>query len=451
MAAETTGAATDPTAEAAAKKERLETLVGVLDKKMTRQLKYYLDVCARCAICKDACHQQVTTGDVTYLPAYRAELIRRVYKKFFTKTGEVLPALYEGKDPDDELLLDELYRVTYACTGCRRCMYYCPFSIDTAWILSTAKAILMKAGKGNDLLCQLADAAIMKGENIDMFRDALMGVYADAEKELQARMGDPSATIPIGKEGADILYVALAGMHSVLPAAVIFNAAKENWTLSLIESSNYGYFLGDSEKARLIAKRFVDEAYRLGVKEIVITECGHAYRVMKLFYEAWAGEKLPFKITHIVDVMDRYLAEGRIAIKDVITTPVTYHDPCQIGRNGGVFDAPRNILGRIAADFRELTPNREKQWCCGGGGGLVAMPEFDEFRMKTGKIKADQLRATGATILACPCENCRLQIDGLNQEYSLGLRIEPMMELVCEAMGYPSPIAEVAEGQTGEA
>src|SRR5450759_5557179 len=114
--------------------DQLATLTGVLDKRMTRQLKTYLDICARCSNCKDACHQYVATNEVRYLPAYRAELIRRIYKKYIDKSGRVMPGLYEGRDPDEDLL-DELYQVSYACTGCRRCMYFCPFSIDTQFIL----------------------------------------------------------------------------------------------------------------------------------------------------------------------------------------------------------------------------------------------------------------------------------------------------------------------------
>lgn len=413
---------------------KLDTLVGVLDKKMTRQMKYYLDICARCAICKDACHQYVATGDMKYLPARRAELIRQVYKKYFTKTGEFMPALYEAREPDDTLL-DELYESTYACTGCRRCMYYCPFSIDTAWILSTAKAMLIAAGRGNEMLGELADAAIFKGEDLDMFRDVLLDGFKDMEKELREMTGNPKAEIPVDKEGADILYVALAGAHSILPAAAIFDRAKENWTLSMFEAANYGFFYGDAEKAKLIADRFIDEAKRLGVKEVVITECGHAYRVAKYFYEAWAKEELPFAVTHILEVIDRYLEEGRIEVNPrAITDPITYHDPCQIGRNGGIFEQPRNIIRRIATDFRDMSPNRERQWCCGGGGGLVAITEMDELRIKSGTRKVEQIQATGAKIVASPCENCRLQLQGLDERHELGLHVSSVMDLVMQAM-----------------
>jgi Fe-S oxidoreductase len=414
-------------------KQTIDTLVGVLDKRMNRQLKQYMDICVRCAICKDACHQYVATGDMTYLPARRAELIREIYRKYFTKAGEFLPALYEARDPDEKLL-DELYDSTYACTACRRCTYYCPFSIDNAWVTATAKGILIAAGRGNELLGQLADAALFKGDNMEMFGEIIETGFKDIEAELREEQGR-DVPIPVNKQGADILYVALAGSHSIKPAALIFDAAGASWTLSFFESANYGFFFGDPEKARLIAKRFMDEALRLGVKEVVITECGHAYRVAEMFYEAWAKEKMPFKVRHILEVIDDYIKDGSITVEPgAIKERVTYHDPCQIGRNGGIYEQPRDIVNAIASDFVDMTPNRQKQWCCGGGGGIVAMEEFNDVRIKSGGEKVKQIRATGATLLACPCENCRLQITELNEVHDLGLRIVPVMELVAEAL-----------------
>ncbi|MDI6843737.1 MAG: (Fe-S)-binding protein [Anaerosomatales bacterium] len=419
----------------------IETITGVIDKKMTRQLKQYLDVCARCAICKDACHQYVCTGDFTYLPARRAELIRQVYKKYFDSAGRFVPALYEARDPDDNLL-DELYESCYACTGCRRCMYYCPFSIDTQWIVAVGKAILIAAGRGQEMLGQLADAAIFKGENVEMFRDVLVSGFKDIEDEIREITGDPEATIPVDKQGADILYVALAGAHSIRPAAVIFHEAKVDWTISLFEAANYGYFFGDAEKAKLIARRFMEEAKRLGVKEVVVPECGHAYRVAEIFYEAWTQEELPFKVSHILEVVDRFIKEGRITVeKGRIQGRVTYHDPCQIARNGGIFEQPRDVVKALTDDFVDLVPNRAEQWCCGGGGGIVAIEEMRDVRLKSGSKKVEQLRASGASVLACPCENCRLQIEDLNELHGLGLQVRQVIDLVVEAMPLPGNTA----------
>jgi Fe-S oxidoreductase len=415
-----------------------EALKKVLKSKINRQLLYYLDLCARCSICKDACHQYAVTKDVLYLPAYRAELIRRIYKKYYSPLGRLFPKFYEGREIDDEKLLDELYTTTYACTGCRRCMYYCPFSIDTTWILSVAKEILNAAGKGSSILEELANASIEKGKNIDLFKDIMVDMLSDTEKEVQKKTGDKNAKIPIDKEGADILYAALAGTHSILPAAIIFHEAKKDWTLSLFEAANYGYFLGDAVKAREIADRIVNEAKKLKVKEVVITECGHAYRIMKFLYEAWAKEKLPFKVTGIVEAISNYLDEGLIKLKPgSFQDPITYHDPCQVGRNAGFFDEPRKIMNIVAKDFREMTPRREKNWCCGGGGGLVADPDMEEFRIKTGTVKTDQIKATGAKSIVSPCENCRLQLDNLSQRFDLGLDIHSLMDFVVDAMVLP--------------
>jgi Fe-S oxidoreductase len=318
--------------------EMQQALVKILKEKINKQLLYYLDVCARCAICRDACHQYKTTKDYKYIPAYRAELIRRLYKKYFSVLGRIFPKLYESKSVDDEILLEELYQVTYACTGCRRCMYYCPFSIDTTHVLSVAKALLIASGKENQMLRELADASIMKGENIEMFKDIFVSIIKESEPDLRDKTKDPEAVIPIEKEGADVLYVALSGLHSIMPAAIIFNKAKINWTLSMFEAANYGYFLGDSAKARKIADRIVDEAKRLKVKEVIITECGHAYRVMNFFYEAWTRQKPPFKITALVDAIYSYIKEGLIQVNNnAVKEIVTYHDPCQVGRNGGFF------------------------------------------------------------------------------------------------------------------
>jgi Fe-S oxidoreductase len=414
-------------------KQTIDTIVGTLDKRMNRQLKQYLDICARCSICKDSCHQYVATGDLKYLPARRSELIREIYRKYFTKAGEFVPALYEARDPDENLL-DELYESAYACTGCRRCMYYCPFSIDNGWVVAAAKGVLIAAGRGNEMLGQLADAALFKADNMAMFDDIIVSGFKDVERELAEETGR-AIPIPVDKSGADILYVALAGSHSIKPAARIFDAAGANWTLSKFEAANYGFFFGDPAKAKLIADRFMNEAKRLGVKEVVITECGHAYRVAEMFYEAWAKEKMPFKVRHILEVIDEYIKDGRITVDpESIKERVTYHDPCQIGRNGGIYEQPRDIVRAIAPDFVDMTPNRAEQWCCGGGGGIVAMEEFNKVRLASGAKKVEQIRATGATVLACPCENCRLQIAELNEVHDLGLRVVPVMELVADAM-----------------
>jgi Fe-S oxidoreductase len=207
------------------------------------------------------------------------------------------------------------------------------------------------------------------------------------------------------------------------------NAAGESWCLSSFEAVNFASFVGDAPKAKKTAQRIIDEAGRLGVKEVSVVECGTAFRYLKHMIGPQG-----FKVVSFVELIDRYLSEGRIRLDaSRITEKVTYHDPCQLARNSGVIEEPRRVLRALATDFVELTPNREENWCCGGGGGLVAMGE-EEFRMKSGRIKAEQLRASGAAIVATACENCHSQLSDLNEHYKLGMRVEFLSHLAARAL-----------------
>jgi Fe-S oxidoreductase len=232
-------------------------------------------------------------------------------------------------------------------------------------------------------------------------------------------------------EGADLLYVALAGAHSIIPAAAVFNAAGENWTLSLFEAVNFGAFVGDPSRTKLILDRIVSEAKRLKVKEVCICECGTAFRVMKQL----SGNQ-PFKVSSITEVHARYIREGRIKLdKTKFKGPITYHDPCQIARNGGVIDEPRYILKHLSDDFRDMSPDPKYNWCCGGGGGLVALGEDSlDFRMKSSRVKADQVKQTGARVLVTACENCHTQLSDLNQHYQMGVEVLFLSSMVADAL-----------------
>src|SRR4030042_6643795 len=255
-------------------------------------------------------------------------------------------------------------------------MMYCPFGIDTQAIQSIAKLLLIGNESAPEELSMLTDASIEKGKSLDLYKDSFIQGIRNLEKEVIAKWkGASDQIIPLDVEGANILYVALAGAHSIIPAASIMNAAKEKWTLSFFEAVNFGAFVGDPRKTQLIAKRIIDEAIRLKVKEVVICEGGTAFREMKHLVG-----KQPFGVSHVNEVIARYLKEGRIKVeKDRIKGLVTYHDPCQSARNSGVIEEPRYVLSHLTSNFIEMYPNREYNWCCGGGGGLVAL-ETEEFR-----------------------------------------------------------------------
>jgi Fe-S oxidoreductase len=371
-------------------------------------------------------------GQVRYIAAYRAEIVRRLYKKYFKGRGKFWPSVGEAKELT-EMAVEELFDAAYSCTGCRRCMVYCPFGIDTQMIMSIAKLLLIGANAEPEILSMLADTSVEKGKSMDLFKEGFLEGIKRLEEEVVAKwkLEAGEKAIPVDKEGADLLYVALAGAHSIIPAAAIFNAAGENWTLSFFEAVNFGAFVGDPSKTKLILDRIVNEAKRLKVKEVCICECGTAYRVMKQL-----TGKQPFEVVSITEVHARYLREGRIKLdKSKLKGTVTYHDPCQIARNAGVMDEPRYILKHLTDDFSEMTPEPKYNWCCGGGGGLVALGEETlDFRMKSSRIKADQVKETGAAILATACENCHTQLSNLNDHYKMEMQVQFLSSLVADAL-----------------
>jgi Fe-S oxidoreductase len=409
-----------------------DDLLKLFQSKLNQAMRLYLETCSRCGTCTPACHAYASTGQVKYIAAYRHEIVRRIYKKYFKARSN--PAAFLGEPKAlTEMALEELYEAAYSCTGCRRCMVYCPHGIDTQMLMSIAKLLLVGAGTEPEILSMLADSSIEKGKSLDLFKEGFLTAIKNLEAQVVEKWKVESGQnpIPIDQEGADLLYVALAGAHSIIPAAAIFNAAKENWTLSFFEAVNFGAFVGDPTRTKLILDRIVNEAVRLKVKEVCICECGTAFRVMKQ-----QSGKQPFKVSSITEVHARYLKEGRIKLdKNKFKDPVTYHDPCQIARNAGVIEEPRYILQHLTNDFREMIDDVRYNWCCGGGGGLVALGEDNfDFRMKSSKVKVEQVQKTGARILATACENCHTQLSNLNDHYQMGMNVQFLSSMIAEAL-----------------
>ncbi len=413
----------------------LTRLIETIRQRFNRPLQYYSDICVRCGACVDACHFYVVSHDPVHIPAYRMMLTKKLMQQGVSDR-ETLLDWYRDAQGGDERTVDELRRALWECTGCRRCAVYCPFDLDTALLVSMGRFSLQQEGLGMEMVAEIGNAEVSKGEIVDAIKDFYIEQIQDLEKRLQADLGIADLQIPVEKEGARILYVPLVGEHAVVPLAKIFHAAQEDWTLSLFTATNHSFFVGDTEKARQAARWIVDEARRLKVSAIVYPECGHATRTLLQYFDKWFGPDVAgMKRISVVELVASYLAEGKIRVRSgAFDTPLTYHDPCNLGRNAGIFQPPRTLLHAVATNFRELVPNRELNWCCGGGGGLIAEPDMVQTRMKAGRPKVEQIRQSGAKWVVTACENCKTQLDDLNQHYELGVEIKGVVDLVAEAL-----------------
>ncbi len=166
---------------------------------------------------------------------------------------------------------------------------------------------------------------------------------------------------------------------------------------------------------------------KLEPKRMVVTECGHAYRATVIEGPYWAGiedGQTPIPSFHYVEWVAEALRTGKIKIDPDkrIKEPVTYQDSCNYIRNGGLADVAREIMGYIAEDFREMTPNREHNFCCGGGGGLNGIGRYRQQRNIGMKVKLKQIVDTGAKLVIAPCHNCWDAIRDLEEVYKAGIR-----------------------------
>ncbi len=306
------------------------------------------------------------------------------------------------------------------------------------------RTMLVAAGKAPGSLKEVTDTNLQTGNNLGITREQFQERIEFMNELLQEETGDPAAEIPVDREGAEILFMPtplqlMKYVGVIVSTAKIFRAAGLDWTLSSrhFDASNFGLFIGDDAAARTMAGRVMEEAERLGVKTLVITECGHAFRVAKIFAGGWLQKKFPFQVRNVLEVVAEIIRDDRIRLDPKANPePVTFHDPCQLVRNSGVIEEPRVALNAACADFREMTPNRAANWCCGGGGGLAAVtePQLVEVKMKSARPKADQIRATGAKLVATACDNCKLQLQAINEHYGLGVEITGVVDLVARAM-----------------
>jgi Fe-S oxidoreductase len=220
-------------------------------------------------------------------------------------------------------------------------------------------------------------------------------------------------------------------------AAVLHAAGDgDNWTIGTqyFDGINYGLFYSDHVLEHVI-RRLATEVERLRGKVVLVGECGHASRSAKQYLPQFVGDR-KFPVLNFVEYTLKALREGKLEFDpDAVPETVTYHDPCNIARSGWIVDQPREILRAFCKNFIEMTPGGVNNYCCGGGGGTVSVDETYEYRMKVaGKIKADQLRNTGAQIVCTPCANCKKQLRELVQYYELPIQVVGLHDLVLRAI-----------------
>jgi Fe-S oxidoreductase len=435
--------------------EKAALAIDVLRQRLNRQLEASLEVCVRCGVCADSCHYYVADPKPEHVPAYRAEQLRKVYRKLFDPVAGVAPGWVGAAELDQEMVEKLVMSAFGSCTMCGRCVINCPMGVDTRHIVRTTRAMLTAIDMTPEGLKATVNVHLEEGNNMGVTEEDYVETVEWMEEELQAELGDTSVKIPFNKKNARVVYTFNPREIKYFPyliqaAAKIFNAAGEDWTLSTEswDATNYGLFSGDDAAARQIASNLENAVNHLGAEMLVMAECGHGYRSQRWEGENWVGHRYPFKVMSFVELQAQYIKEGRLNLDPTRNQKrVTFHDPCNQARNGGIVDEPRYILRNTVMDFVEMEPHGVENFCCGGGGGMLSMTEFTPERKAAGKAKADQIAVTGAEIVATSCHNCLDQLDEVKRHYKLKVKIQNLSELVANAIVWPTP----PEAETPEA
>ena len=419
----------------------------------SRPLRVYMDACVKCGACADKCHYFLGTGDPKNMPVARQDLMRKVYRRYFTPAGKWLPWLVGAEDLTEEVL-DEWYSYFHQCSQCRRCSVYCPYGIDTAEFSMAAREIMNHVGKGQKYCNEILGKVHKIGNNLGLPEPALADTLEGLEEDIEEETG-VKVRLPLDEAGADILLVTPSAdffaephVDGLIGYAKVFHQAGVSWTISSYasEAANFAMFIGSHEEMKKVAERIRKAALDLGVKRIVVGECGHAWRVAYSFWNTLVG---PFDFLdpdypvpqHICEFTYDLIREGRLKLdksaNDHMT--LTFHDSCNVARGsrmgdapGGQFEIPRAIIKACCNNFVDMAADtiREGTFCCGGGGGLLT-DDLLELRVKGAQPRMQALKQAaddhGVTHMAAICAICKSQFAKVMPEY--GFEMDAIVSL----------------------
>jgi len=398
-----------------------------------RDVAIQLEACVNCGQCAEACHFHIVTGDPRYTPVYKLRPMLRAYQRERApfRTARKLLGLTPPEPSAQELTAWSglLYD---SCNLCGRCTLVCPMGIDIAGLVRRAREAMSVAGFAPPDLYKAAQRALDTGSPVGVGWPAL-------RRQIEIQETETGLKVPVDVAGADYLVVLssmeIIGYSEVIGAlARVFSQAGVSWTIPSVgfEATNVGVQLGSRDVAAALLARIVEAADRLRVKYVISPECGHAYSALRWEGPNLLGRPYAFKVVQITELLDQLTREGRLRTRGKDARRLTYHDPCQIVRRGGVAEAPRRLMHGVSGNFVEMPAAGAESFCCGGGGGVSAIHRAEKLRFAAFACKKRQVDATGAEALVTSCSNCRNVLEEAIDEYGMTLPVLGLTELVAQ-------------------
>ncbi len=413
--------------------ERVAIAMKSFTRDFTSATAAYMESCIHCGQCAEACHFYVATRDPKYTPIWKLEPFKQAYKR---EAGP-FAWLYRALNLKHEVTVKQLEQwqelLFDSCTMCGRCTMICPMGIDIAGLVGLARHGMHEAGLVPHELWAVAERAEREGSPLGATPKVL-------KERIEWLADDYSVEIPLDRDKADVL-VTLSSIEimkypqSIVAMAKIFNHLGASWTIRSdgYEATNFGMLSGNVQWQRHTSMKIIEAAIACGARTLVLPECGHAYGALRWQGANLYGKPLPFKVLHISEFLAEAVRSNQIKLKKLEKT-MTYHDPCQVSRRGGATTAAREVIRALGVELREMESTGDMNWCCGGGGGVVAIHRADDLRHKAFEIKIRQIDDTGAQLLTSSCANCRQTFDDGQAHFKWDKTMNSLLETVADQL-----------------
>jgi len=410
----------------------LEKGINALKQQVDSSVAAFFSSCVHCGICAEACLFYTETGEPERTPINKTEPLRRIWKSEYTLMGRLGKMLGLTKKVDDKLLQEWETLVYDSCTMCGRCSMVCPVGNDITLMIRKTREGMAAAGHAPEGMIGASKRSIEIGSPMGVRLPALLAQIKHVE-------ADSGLKVPLDVVGAE--YMLLLSSMEIMnfpefieAIAKIFDKAGASWTIATeaFEATNSGIQIGVSDIAAELVQRIVDAAEKLKVKTVISPECGHAYTAIRWDGPNLVGQKFSFKVRHILEVLDDLREQGRLKTSGLEPGKLTYHDPCQISRRGGVIDEPRRLIDMISDNFVEMPDHGKMNWCCGAGGGVSANERADELRLKVFQRKKDQFDAIRPDAIVSACSNCRIHLEDGLEEYNMDIPLLSLTETIAD-------------------
>ena len=430
-----------------------------------RSFQLFMDICVRCGACADKCHYFIGGGDPKNMPVLRAELLRSIYRRYFTASGKALGKLAGAR----ELTIDtlkELWYYAYQCTECRRCSLFCPYGIDTAEVTILIRELTNLLGLNTHWISAPVANCYRTGNHLGLLPHTQVDTFDQMKEDIENVTGI-KVEVPVNKKGAEVLYYIPSGdmfdergYYLTMGTILYFHeiGLDYTWSTFLSDGGNFGFFTTNEVAKRLNAKAYA-EAKRLKVKWLIGGECGHMWRVIHQYMDTWNGPAdfleepvSPFtgtkfenakstKVVHICEFTADMIKHGKLKFDKSRNDKysVTFHDSCNPARGMGFFEEPRYVINSVCNNFYEMPPNtiREQTFCCGSGAGLNASENM-ELRLRGGLPRANAVKHVhekfGVNRLACICAIDRAVLQPLVDFWVPGVTVTGVHEMVANAL-----------------